>query len=429
VDRRNDLRLERVTLDLERQNAPLGHDIRCRASLGDFYAQLGRGLVLSLRRIDELGIDVALRGARGEVALADDQVLVTVLGGVTNPVNIERQYLVHLDDPGDRVAAARAEGRIGEVVLGAHGVGVREEKPEDPMYRRQSLAAGGTLDVNIGPGSLGFEVDAQRRRVFGVDQDGWAAFGVGSIAIGRWTLLAEGKHYVRFAPMSGSKASAGERFIYSYSPTAERVDQEIVDNTNVTGGRVRADLALSEDGTRSLHGSFGVFRNRALQQWISHDFGGIDWRWPGGIAVQAVTGYRREWLVDGGSLLRAIAHGELDALVPLSPRLALHGIVKHESHVEAVANQRQIFHRGGSSLELDIADRLVLAAGVDWDTQNRSDGVANGFGFGVIRWRQNDAFIVQILAGTQRGGIRCLAGACRLQPSFSGVRLDLTVRL
>jgi len=32
--------------------------------LGDFYISIGRGMVLSLRKLDELGIDTTLQGGR-----------------------------------------------------------------------------------------------------------------------------------------------------------------------------------------------------------------------------------------------------------------------------------------------------------------------------------------------------------------------------
>jgi hypothetical protein len=62
-------------------------------TLGDFYAQLGRGLVLSVRKIDELGIDTTVRGAK--VVVDHDfgplRVGATVLGGVMNPSRLDEE--------------------------------------------------------------------------------------------------------------------------------------------------------------------------------------------------------------------------------------------------------------------------------------------------------------------------------------------------
>lgn len=58
---------------------------------GDFYAQLGRGFVLSVRKIDELAVDTTIRG--GKVVfreqLGEVRVGATVLGGQLNPLRID----------------------------------------------------------------------------------------------------------------------------------------------------------------------------------------------------------------------------------------------------------------------------------------------------------------------------------------------------
>jgi len=97
VDRQNYLRLERVTLELFRN---LGK-IRTQLTVGDFYAQFGSGLALSLRRVDELGLDVAARGGRLDAFLWDDHLQVILLGGLTNSANIEATRLRFTEDPDD----------------------------------------------------------------------------------------------------------------------------------------------------------------------------------------------------------------------------------------------------------------------------------------------------------------------------------------
>lgn len=428
ITRQDDLRLERVNLDLERGTDWGGITVRGHLALGDFYTQLGRGLVLSLRRLDELGIDSALRGVRADLSVGDGALELHLLAGTVNVVNLEPQLLAHVDDPRDRIGGVRIEGRIGGLDLGAHVVAFRDAVAPAPGATRESEAAGATADLVLGDTLLGIEVDAQRRRTLGSQEDGWAAYGTFSAPLGdRLTLLAEGKHYVRFAHLTGSPLSSGEgRFVYNQAPTAERIDQELLDNTDVTGGRLRGDVLLGEAAS-SVHGSLGGFRNRSTQQWLGHGFVGLDLRAQDGLTVATSAGYRREWTVAGGALTRAIAHGELDVLTPVSARLSLHFIARHESHVEANAGTRYIFHRGGASLEVALFDWLVIGAGTDWDTQDQNDGIARHFGFGLVRWRASDAFIAQVLAGSQRGGIRCIAGACRMQAPFAGVRTDVTV--
>jgi len=54
---------------------------------GDAYVQFGRGLVLSLRKVDELGIDTTVRG--GKITFTHDPFSFTLVGGLLNPTRID----------------------------------------------------------------------------------------------------------------------------------------------------------------------------------------------------------------------------------------------------------------------------------------------------------------------------------------------------
>lgn len=62
-------------------------------TVGDFYAQFGRGLVLSVRKQDELAIDTTVRGLKAafKKSWEDASVAVTALAGQMNPVRVDDQ--------------------------------------------------------------------------------------------------------------------------------------------------------------------------------------------------------------------------------------------------------------------------------------------------------------------------------------------------
>jgi hypothetical protein len=65
---------------------------RFEATLGDFYAHLGRGLVFSVRKIDEVGIDTTVRGAKLKWGVKSDDGFrfnVGAFGGQLNPIRID----------------------------------------------------------------------------------------------------------------------------------------------------------------------------------------------------------------------------------------------------------------------------------------------------------------------------------------------------
>ena len=114
------------------------------ATVGDAYVQFGRGLVLSLRKVDELGIDTTVRGAK--VTWTSDPFAFTLVGGILNPTRIDeatgRALILSREikpDPArgiqgdafgpqpiygsDRVVGAQIQaGRGTPVVLSTHGV-------------------------------------------------------------------------------------------------------------------------------------------------------------------------------------------------------------------------------------------------------------------------------------------------------------------
>ena len=58
---------------------------------GDFYAQLGRGLVLSVRKVDELAIDTTIRGGKIQASktIGSFRIGGTLLAGQTNPQRVD----------------------------------------------------------------------------------------------------------------------------------------------------------------------------------------------------------------------------------------------------------------------------------------------------------------------------------------------------
>jgi hypothetical protein len=56
-------------------------------TVGDAYVQFGRGLTLSMRKIDELGIDTTVRGAK--VQAQKDPFALTLVAGFGNPSRVD----------------------------------------------------------------------------------------------------------------------------------------------------------------------------------------------------------------------------------------------------------------------------------------------------------------------------------------------------
>ena len=128
---------------------------------GDFYSQLGRGLVLSVRKIDELGIDTTIRGGKiafdhtfGEDAF---KIGATVLAGQLNPVRVEETSGRRLHGAGSPLFFGFPE--IDDFVYfetGTPNTAIPVTEAARPSYLEDTIVAG---RVEAGPPWLLFAVN------------------------------------------------------------------------------------------------------------------------------------------------------------------------------------------------------------------------------------------------------------------------------
>lgn len=293
-------------------------------TVGDAYVQFGRGLVLSLRKVDELGIDTTLLG--GKLTVAKDVFGVTLIAGVTNPARVDEptgRALFLPSSMGDRlgpqpifgsdriVGASITAGRGLPVVLSTNAImlsrcapyrynengtvasdpfdkpiGTCEESarttfleslpPLNPVLTsRQVINASQSVEIPnlFKHGNFYVEAAMQRRELArGSDNDtaGNALYAAVVTTGGAVTNTLEVKSYRNFYPLAASiessRASAFANIAYSAPPTAEPVISDTMFgsfNVCVTGGRDRFDYRLT-DGLLA-YGTFGYFYSLSEQ--------------------------------------------------------------------------------------------------------------------------------------------------------------------
>ena len=118
-------------------------------TVGDTYAQLGRGLVLSMRKVDELGVDTTLRGAKADYKgeLGPLRVGATVLAGLTNPLRV--------DEPSGRVLSMAGGGRGDWFPLMPRPHAVAPYLPIASATFSPDLVVGGHLEIGAAAIQLG----------------------------------------------------------------------------------------------------------------------------------------------------------------------------------------------------------------------------------------------------------------------------------
>jgi hypothetical protein len=279
-------------------------------TLGDAYVQFGRGLLLSMRKIDELGVDTTLRGAK--VAWQSDPFAATFVAGIANPSRVDeatgRALFLPADAPGDtrgpqplfgsdRIIGGEIQaGRGLPVTLTTHAVRVTRCAPY--RYDADGRVVGGALDAPLGscnpddtatflstvPRGVGPIINASEVSMVGQGVEVPSLWGHGKIYVegalqrrfhgdtpndplasgnalyaavsadaGPVTATLELKSYRNFYPLAGavnvSRASAFSNVQYSTPPTAELITQDSefgFFNACVDGGRLRTDVRTSD---------------------------------------------------------------------------------------------------------------------------------------------------------------------------------------
>jgi hypothetical protein len=269
-------------------------------TLGDAYAELGHGMVLSVRKRDELSSDDTVRGLRasGEARLGGARVRLTALGGSLNPLRMDEgtgRYLgvdasvthgfLALAEAGmpraiatdfsargtdcattrtctyapDRVAAGELRADLGAVTLATQGsLLLRQAALHPDAVRSANIATASesaTFATRDGRGGLVVDVAEQKLSyddaALGMPA-GYGVYATGSYDFSPLVVELEGRHYRRLFPLYANvnvnTAREFSQVAWSAPPTTEAqyVDTEFGNfATCVSGGRGRADYAVA----------------------------------------------------------------------------------------------------------------------------------------------------------------------------------------
>lgn len=419
--------LEKVSLSY------LGRELE--ATVGDFYAQLGRGLVLSVRKVDELGVDTTLLGAK--VAWRKGPISTMAFAGFTNIQNIDDASATYVPDPDDLIGGAKIEGRLFDTVLvsvqAAGGLPSENRSVisvEDDRWARY----GASVEVpRIGKyASVYLEAARADARVNDARKQGTGVYAAATGYVGDVTLLLEAKDYRNFAPALATHDRFGV-LTYQQAPTLERVVTQLTTNADVTAARLQADWRLSPTLTLLASGQGGVLAPTQNHRNTLVDlYGGARVRWDGGRShAFPLLGWRQEVERDGQIAERLWA-AEWDAsqALPAPWSLETSGLVwrrlKDEETVQGSGDNA--WFEGNAYVAIKRAPHLVVAAGYEFTTLVQESLNQHHFVNATVQWNVRSDTSLRFFAGGQRPGLRCISGLCRVFPAFSGVRLEAVLR-
>jgi len=468
LDYGNDFRLERIygTANLD----------KLRVTVGDFYVSFGRGIALSLVKLDDVGEDSALRGARIEYQVPR-AVKLTLVGGVVNALNVDPiTKQVFEDDPMDRIVGARVEWQIQDALaLGAHGVVLRprytdeEDVNPDRLFIDQGpgvavQSGGATAQLNVGGLQLYLEGDAQthddyRPESHVTNESGYAVFGELSYDLSPFMIKGEAVFYRRWVmdgPYRGSYSttSGNPAIPYNNMPTLEPVWMTINSRGNSEGGRITGDLFFRRSKTQLTLTETTMFYEGGLLPmgaWDDHpptlvvhpilkvrqEFG------DSGVNASADGGFRYETTdqpatgeADNGRLWHVAA----DLSVPIQGPHSVEAkfeLRRHDLNVsESVPHWVTL-----TSLGYDMSGAFGITLVHEYSDETGGNDLKFGdwelplprrhYVWALIAVhppKPLDDLTLRLLAGAQRGGIKCAGGVCRMYPDSVGARLEAVYR-
>jgi len=430
-------------------------------TLGDHYVSFGRGLVLSLRKVDELGSDTTLRG--GRIVVRGGRATGTLVAGVTNIVNVDEATGRVSPDPLDVIVGVRTEASPkANLTFAVHGVTILDHRsmlPGQPE-KDKSILAGASLEGRKVPllGQAYVEYAHAEQTFVGSDASGDAVYAAVTRPLGALTLLFEGKFYRRFPMLKPSLESPSDSFAtirYNNPPTVERIlaDMESGDVLDVGGGRFKADHRLGEHVSSYVsYGYFYDFTDKGALLDIHDPYAGVRVSWQDHRSHATLSGGARvawerkntdeEFPLHDAGIHSLDGHVELEMSQALSSRLSVELIGRHRYRNKRVIGKVNKWHEGEWALGLRFSPYMVVAGGWEYTSDPAKPHPPCGevgepvcetydnmhFFNGQVSWTFRGGSTVRIFAGGQRGGLRCVSGVCRVFPSFQGIKAEAVVR-
>ncbi len=427
------------------------------ATFGDFYVNFGRGLVLSLRKVDELGVDTTLLG--GKVALHAGDLSAVAVAGWTNIQNVDETTATYIGDPYDFITGAHLDLRAtGGTLVGGHVVyGQPNPCPvrnpdgaqpscNEPQQSDYYLRSGATLDVpKLLPWlSLYGEYARASDRIATKEKSGDAIYGAATAYLGRAVWLLEFKDYRSYRPWHSRNDPFGS-LVYMQPPTLERFQTQLSSNSDIVAARLRVDLRVNSSLLLYASAELGrLTPAEGITDTLYDFYAAAQLRWNQGRShLFPLAGFRLEHDDTDHKIEEQLVATEWDAAQMIGGGWSVEtqGLIwLRQKGDERVAGSGDNQWREGNlyvslkspafALSRHLRQtRFLLIGGYEFTTALLEEHNRHNFFNGALQWNITPDTSLQLFAGGQRAGLKCISGVCRYFPAFEGAKLILVFRL
>lgn len=412
---------------------------------GDFYLTLGRGIALSIRKVDEFGIDNTLRGAR--LSFDDGAFRATVAGGFVNPTNFDPIQETLLPDTNDFIFASHASQRFGDLLtLGAQYVwfNFAPQADESGASRQGDVRI---FYTHIAGGSVQFDRLWQRLDVYfegngllqryGLqDTTGYALYSSINAYLFPVTLRFEAQWNRHFAvqPDWRTKYRSSTRLdlptietpplSYINPPSMDREDLDhLGDTSNVRGLRLRLDYTLpSREMVLYLNYMLRVGFAETIgiePLYIHHIYAGMEYR-SAAISLNTSLGWRET------------IHHPNWRVFHIDGDLSYQFLPRHSANLKAKyswnGKEEHQYHLFDAQIGYAFSKIASLAVLLSYSDEDMREGINKFYVAAELQVFLFGYGSVKLLYGAMRGGLQCISGMCRVLPPFEGFRTELSLR-
>ncbi len=430
---------------------------------GDVYGTLGRGISLSIQKVDELSTDASLRGAKASYRGRGLNFM--ALGGYSNIVNVGDRVEEYIEDPRDLVGGVQmGYSPLPELEFSAHSSFVKDRIDWSSLssrgdYSRDHLwVVGGTLSLpnlwDVGSFQVEYDYVAWDLVSFSTDPEsgsmrypvttssGHAVYATGTVGYGYLHGVLEFKYYDGIGQGENSvlgkevRTTTGLKDFVYYGVLPPLEDAGLFKRPNYYdqwGVRARVDGEIPGLGS-ILYANYAHFdglsdeEGPAGDQSVRHVILGVEQRldeYSIGGSIQA----GRRWDKLGFEYDRTVTHGDAEVHFPIWGPLSMEAAGRIEYYDDAFEFTED-FTLAKSSVTLSFAPMFAISGTYEYsDEPPGGDGYFDrNFWSGEILWRFASDSFAKIFVGTTRGGLKCAGGMCRVFPPFEGVKGELTLR-
>jgi hypothetical protein len=461
----HDFSLEKVFIAVRKKEFSL--------EVGDVYGCLGKGMALCIKKVDELGNDTTLRG--GKAIFNSPHLGLTLLGGVTNIVNVGSRVRGRLPDPNDLIVGGEIKlPFLSWLELSGHTAFVKDRERyrenDGDVQREYVWTSGAGLSIPDLAG-FGFFVEydymAEKSTHFVPNLDlyeltgeagmgyetekarGHAVYGMISFDKSIFHMLIEGKWYQGFPHEgaigkevdSGAEVHSGSTSDFIYYAVLPPLEDEALfyrstEFFDVVGGRARFDFEIpkitavpfaSYMDSEWVEGSKTNEAGDVEDYYVRHVLWGWQQRVDKASVVGTVSGGFRQERAGFESSIRHVWHVDGDIQFPLAGPHSLDLGGRFELH-DWRDEAQDDFRIAKANLTYTFAPHLALSYIYEYSNQAAGEEGAGHFHAGEITWRFLSGSYLKLFGGSTRGGLRCVGGMCGRFPPFKGVKLELALR-